>query len=93
MSMKQNQDQGDTKMFGKNGKREITGISRLAFLGILLLALCAPPFGQSNPKGKAIGRGKLEAALESLNASMVSPGQTADVIIQFLDDAIPGDTA
>ncbi len=79
-------------MLGGNKKRFDARILRIAFLGILLLALCSSLFSQSNPKGKAIGQGKLEAALDYLDASMMRPGQTVDVIIQFEDDATPGET-
>jgi hypothetical protein len=92
MSMQKNQDSADTKMNSKNGKIEITAIAKITFIMILLLGLCIPLFCQSNSQGKAIGQGKLEAALEQLHASLVGPGQTADMIIQFVDDATPGES-
>ena len=62
-------------------------------VGIWLFALGGFLFSQSNSHGKALGKGKLEAALERLSASMVRPGQTAGVIVQFEDNGTAVDTA
>ena len=55
-----------------------------AILALLVATVCL--FGQTKSQGKALGQGKLDAALDYLNVSMLSPGDKISVIIQFQDD-------
>ena len=70
-----------------------TRVLSIVLTAVFCLSLIAIPGHSEQRQVPAVGQGKLEAALEYLDDSKLRPSETVGVIVQFTDDAIPGDTA